>query len=363
MAGEVVVVGAGPAGLATAACLRARGVPFVVLERASAVASSWRNHYERLHLHTVKRHSALPMAPFPDEAPRYPSRDEVVAYLDAYARRFEIAPRFGELVRRIRPGEVETAARTYPARAVVVCTGYNRVPHVPAWPGELGGPVVHSSAYRNGAPYKGKRVLVVGSGNSGAEIALDLWEHGAQPTLSIRGPVHVVPREVFGIPAQITSLYLFSRLPPRVADRVSLFTLNRAVGDLSRWGIERPALGPVSQVLEKKRIPLIDVGTIDLVRQGKIAVAKDVAGFAPDEVRFVDGTARPFDAVVLATGYRTGLPDLVEGVDFDARGLPPRFGEEVARGLSFVGFRNPLTGQLRDIAAEAERVAAHIAGG
>jgi lysine/ornithine N-monooxygenase len=326
------------------------------------VAPSWRGHYERLHLHTVKRYSALPMAPYPDEVPRYPSRDEVVAYLDAYARRFEIAPRFGETVRRIRPGEVESDKGTYRARAVVVCTGYNRVPNVPTWPGDFGGPILHSAAYRNGAPYRGQRVLVVGCGNSGAEIALDLWEHGAQPTLAIRGPVHVVPRDLGGVPAQITSLFVFAKLPPKVADRVALFALRRAVGDLSRFGIERPAIGPVSQVLEKKRVPLVDVGTIALIRQGKIAVAKDVASFAPREVRFVDGTARPFDAVVLATGYRTGLPDLVEGVDFDARGLPPRFGEAVAPGLYFVGFRNPPTGQLLDIAHEAERVAADIAG-
>jgi cation diffusion facilitator CzcD-associated flavoprotein CzcO len=368
---EVVIVGAGPSGLSVGACLRARGVPFVMLEREQDVGPAWRRHYDRLHLHTVQKYSSLPMMPWPDGTPTYPSRAEFVAYLEAYAQRFGLVPRFGEDVRSARrEGSafvVRTAEKEYRARALVMATGLNRVPYVPSWPGQesFEGTLVHSSAYKNGAPFRGKRALVVGSGNSGAEIALDLWEHGARPTMSVRGPVHVVPRDMNGIPSQITALFLFSKIPPAVADKISLFVLDRTMGDLSRHGFVRPHVGPVSQVVFDKRIPLIDVGTIELVKQGHIEVAKEVRAFGAREVAFVDGSRRPFDLVVLATGYRTGIADVLEGAQdwLTERGYPRHFGAPVpgAPGLYFIGFRNPLTGQLNDIALEAERIAGFVA--
>src|SRR5690606_12542582 len=128
------------------------------------------------------------------------------------------------------------------ARAVAVCTGYNRVPVTPAWPGlaEFRGEVLHSAGYRSGRAYRGRRALVVGAGNSGAEIAVDLWEAGARVALCVRGPLHVVPRDLMGVPAQVTSLRIMSRLPPRLADRLSRRLIERAIGDLSPWGIRRP---------------------------------------------------------------------------------------------------------------------------
>jgi hypothetical protein len=368
---EVVIIGAGPSGLSVGACLRARGVPFVMLEREAAVGPAWRRHYDRLHLHTVKYFSSLPMMPWPKGTPTYPSRAEFVAYLEAYARRFGLVPRFGEEVRSVRrEGDgflVRMAEKEYRARALVVATGLNRVPYVPSWPGQetFEGTLVHSSAYKNGAPFRGKRALVVGTGNSGAEIALDLWEHGVRPTISVRGPVHVVPRDMNGIPSQVPSLFFFSKMPPALADKISLFVLDRTMGDLSRHGFVRPELGPISQVVFQKRIPLIDVGTIELVKQGHIEVAKEVQSFGAREVAFVDGTSRPFDLVVLATGYRTGIADVLEGAEdwLDERGHPRHFGEPVpgAPGLYFIGFRNPLTGQLHDIAHEATRIAGFVA--
>ncbi|MDI1448874.1 NAD(P)/FAD-dependent oxidoreductase [Polyangium sp. 6x1] len=369
---EVIVVGAGPSGLSVGACLRSRGISFEILERSAEVGSSWRNHYERLHLHTVQRFSALPGMPWPAGTPTYPSRAQMVSYLDTYAHEFELHPRFGEDVRSARRVDggfvLRTEANEYLTRGLVVATGYNRVPHVPTWPGEasFGGPIVHSSRYKNGDPWRGKRVLVVGAGNSGAEIALDLWEHGAKPALSVRGPVHVVPRDLTGVPSQISSLFLFSRLPPKIADAISLFALDRVLGDLTPYGLTRPKLGPISQVILEKRIPLIDVGTLELVKQGQIDVVKDVRSFGPGEVHFADGTTRPFDAVVLATGYRTGISEYFVDAEgwLDERGYPRYFGEPVpgAPGLFFIGFRNPLTGALHDIAIEAERVAEHLAG-
>lgn len=367
----VVVLGAGPSGLAVSACLGRRGMRNTVLEQRSQIGSSWRGHYERLHLHTVKQHSALPGLPFPKETPTYPSRAEVVAYLERYAERFRISPELGQRVHRVSRQDglfrVETGDRQLQARAVVVATGYNRVPRLPTWLGdtEFRGTRVHSSSYKNGLAFRGKRVLVVGAGNSGAEIALDLWESGAHVAMSVRSPVHVVPRDLLGIPAQVTSLRLFSRIPPKLADRLSLAAVNLVYGDLSRYGLRRPDLGPVSQVIERGRVALIDIGTVALIKQGKIKVHPGIARFTPEGTVFTDGSECAFDAVVLATGYRAALEEFLVDAErvLTERGYPRWHAEECppVPGLYFIGFRNPLTGQLHDIAVEAERIAADLA--
>jgi cation diffusion facilitator CzcD-associated flavoprotein CzcO len=370
---SVVVIGAGPSGLAAGACLRGRGTPFVILEQAGEVGSSWRRHYERLHLHTIKQFSALPRMPFPDEVAMYPSRAEVVAYLDRYAQHFRLAPRFGHAVTSARRDGSRWVVRAADAeirsRALVIASGYNRVPKVPEWPGRerFGGAVVHSSEYRSGESFRGKRALVVGIGNSGGEIALDLWECGATTALSVRSPVHVVPRDLLGIPAQVNSLFGLGRLPPKVADRIAGFLMPRVVGDLSRFGLRRPEIGMVTQVVEKGRIPLIDIGTVALIKQGKIAVVPGPTAFTEGGMTFTDGRELPLDLVVLATGYRPALDGFLDRASelVDDRGYPRWHGVEAPGfpGLYFIGFRSPLTGALHDIAREAERIAAAISGG
>ena len=368
---HTVIIGAGAAGLAVGACLKRAGVPFVLLEQAEAVGSAWRGHYDRLHLHTAKRHSALPHLGFPDDAPKYPSRQQVVDYLDAYARHFDLAPRFGQRVvsarRRDDRWETRTEDHTYDSETLVVATGYTRVPHRPTWPGEddFTGPVLHSSAYRNGAPFAGKRVLVVGFGNSAGEIAIDLHEHGARPVMSVRGPVNAVPRDLLGLPILSWSL-LLGRLPHRLADRLSAPVRRLRIGDLSRYGLRRPSYGPLTQIREKGRIPLLDVGTLRLIREGHILVRPGIARFTPDGVVFDDGTEERFDAVVLGTGYRPRVADFLhldEGSTVvDADGTPHRSGcPPSAPGLYFCGFHVAPTGMLRAISAEAPAIAADIA--
>jgi cation diffusion facilitator CzcD-associated flavoprotein CzcO len=236
---DTIVIGAGPAGLAASASLRRAGVPHLVVDRAYDVAASWKQHYDRLHLHTVKRHSSLPFSPWPGETPRYPSRADMVSYLEHYAEQHRITPRFGVEVQHVTRESthftVDTSAGRLTPRFVVVATGYNGVPNRPEFPGlhAFAGRVVHTQTYKNPQPYAGTRTLVVGCGNSGAEIALDLAEQGIEVAMVVRGPVHVVPRDLFGRPSQETGIML-SRLPIAVRDALVLPILRLAVGDLSR---------------------------------------------------------------------------------------------------------------------------------
>lgn len=369
----VVVIGAGPAGLATAACLGRLGIPACVLERSDGVGASWRAHYRRLHLHTVKELSALPGLPFPAQAPRYVPREQVLRYLESYAGHFGIRPHFGVAV-----GRIEALARAagwavacedgrrFDAPHVVVASGANAHPRRPALPGEEGyqGTVLHSHAYRDAAPFAGQRVLVVGMGNTGAEIALDLCEAGVEVALSVRSAVNIVHRDVLGRPTQRTSI-LLGRLPPRLGHALTAWLRDLTVGDLSRWGLRTPRTSPLAQLRQEGRTPVIDVGTLARIRAGDIRVHPGIEHLSGHLVRFTDGQEAPFDAIVLATGYEAGLQALAPGVDLglDARGLPREaIGQGARAGLHFTGFdlRQP-GGLLRTIAQQAQAVASSIA--
>jgi cation diffusion facilitator CzcD-associated flavoprotein CzcO len=367
---NTVVVGASAAGLATAACLSRLNVAHVILEQRAHVADAWRHHYDRLHLHTTRGLSGLPYHPMPTTYPKYPSREQVVAYLEEYARRFSIEPRFEQKVRSVRQDgdgwltETEQGLEIA-SRNVVVATGYTRVPFEATWPGRDGfrGEIVHSSRYDNGRRFRGKRVLVVGFGNSGGEIAIDLHEHGAMPTISVRSAVNVIPRDLFGLPILAVGLVM-GALPARVADALAKPLLQASIGDIAELGLRKLPYGPNVQIREHARIPLLDVGTIALVRKGHIRVAPGIRRFTPEGVEFDDGVVASFDGVVMATGYRPALADFIEGAErvTNEHGVPRESGNEMLPGLYFCGFYVSPTGMLREISIEARRIAASIAG-
>ncbi len=368
----VYVIGGGPGGLAAAAALRGRGVRAVVVEKSDDVGASWRRHYDRLRLHTTRRLSALPGLPMPRRFGRWVARADVVRYLEKYAEFHEL-----EIVTGVEVTHLEsdgnggwtlhaTGGRVLTAAAVVVATGYNHTPRLPDWPGRdaYTGRLLHAADYRDPAPYAGLDVLVVGVGNTGAEIAVDLAEGGAaRVRLAVRTAPHLVRRSTAGWPAQRTGI-LVRRLPVRLVDRLGALVAKVSVPDLSAYGLPRPSTGLYSRVREGA-IPVQDVGLIDAVRAGRVEPVAAVEGFEGPEVVLTDGSRITPDAVVAATGYRRALEGLVGGLDgvLDERGRPRTHGARTpaqAPGLYFTGFSNPISGMFREMARDAEKIAGAV---
>ena len=362
---DAIIVGAGPAGLACAMTMRQAGFAAAVLEKADTVGSAWRRHYNRLHLHTDRRHSGLPGMAMPESYPAYPSRVQMVDYLEAYAARFNIRPAFNTTVSNIRRDGAQWRAQTpqgpVSGPVMVVATGIADAPYRPAWPGSdnYRGSIVHSSNYRNPLPYAGKRVLVVGFGNSGGEIALDLANAGIDVALAVRGPVQVLPRDLLGFPI-LSWAILYRRLPARFVDTINAPILRLATGSIEKLGLQRAAKGPRQMIEEDGRVPLIDIGTLARIRDGSIRIRGGIDRFTPDGVVFANAREEQFDAVILATGFRPDLRRLIPDLDgvFNAHGMPRVTGQETAAPkLYFCGHIASATGQLREIGIEAQRIA------
>ncbi|MFJ2113297.1 MULTISPECIES: flavin-containing monooxygenase [unclassified Streptomyces] len=366
----VYVIGGGPGGLAVAAVLREQGVRAVVLEKSDAVGASWRGHYDRLRLHTTRAKSGLPGLKMPRSFGRWVARAHVVRYLEKYAEHHGL-----EIVTGVEVTRVErapdgsgwllraTGGRELTGRAVVVATGFNHTPRVPDWPGldtyrASGGTLLHAAGYRDAGPYAGKDVLVVGVGNTGAEIAVDLVEGGAaRVRLAVRTVPHIVRRSTLGWPAQSTGI-LVRRLPARLVDRLGAVMARLAVPDLAAQGLPRPDTGLSTRVREGA-IPVQDVGLIRAVRKGLVEPVAAVDSFGPGEVVLADGSRLTPDAVIAATGYHRALEGLLAGLDvLDPRGRPRTHGPRApAPGLYFTGFTNPISGMLRELARDAHRIA------
>jgi putative flavoprotein involved in K+ transport len=363
----VVIVGAGASGLSAAGALQQRGIKAVLLEEDRAPGGTWRRRYDRLHLHTVRGFSGLAHYSIPHRYPQYLSREEFAEYLGEYSRHFDLWIETECTVHKIQPTlespvswTVLTSRGNWSTRCVIVATGQYRIPVLPAWPGReiYEGELVHSVHYRNAAAYAGKRVLVVGAGNSGAEIATDLAEGGANVALSIRTQPPIVPRDPFGFPVQRTGI-LLSLLPSLVSDRLARLTARLVLGDLSRYGLRVPEWMPYSS----KRVPVIDVGFVEALKRGLVHIRPALSRLTATDAVFEDGQAEPFDAVIAATGFTGGLNDLVDAKDVLKNDNEPigLSGLPTARpGLFFMGYTHSLRGHLFEANLASRRLARHV---
>jgi cation diffusion facilitator CzcD-associated flavoprotein CzcO len=363
---DVAIIGAGPAGLAVGACLRQAGLNFIMLERDQKVASSWHRHYERLHLHTVKQLSSLPQLRFPAAYPRYVPRNLMIEYLDRYAAKFDLKPRFGDAARSVcRDGNdwrIQGTSSSISASYVVVASGFNAEPVIPSIPGieKFKGKLIHSAAYANAKPFAGQSVLVIGMGNTGAEVALDLSEGGARTRVSIRNGVHIVPRDLFGIPIQLVAMLATSVLPSAASETLFPRILDLALGDLSKHGIRRPREGILRRVATLAKIPVIDVGTVRKISEGAIRMEPGISAIIEDGAIFCGGGEGKFDAIILATGYRPNYRSFLQADDIKNPTDYPPARQNTDSTIYFVGFKNSVSGLLRQISREAVQVAHDI---
>jgi cation diffusion facilitator CzcD-associated flavoprotein CzcO len=371
---DVLIIGAGPAGLACAAVLRRAGVAATVLERSGTPAASWRARPTGLRLNTSRAFSHLPGLRFPRRAGTFPGRDDVVSYLESYAAHHRLDIRPGTDVRRIdrATGDdpagarwaLTTARAPLPARHVVVATGLLHAPFIPDWPGRdtFAGTVVPAAGYRDPAVFRGRDVVVVGAGCSGMEIAAELAGNGAATIhLSIRTPPNILLRSIAGLPGDPAAMLLL-HLAPGTADAFLAPLRRLTIGDLTAYGLPVPAEGPFQRLSRTGDGPaVVDRAVLRHIRSGRIRVVPEVTALEAGGVRLADDRHVRADAVIAATGYRTALTPLIGHLDvLDDRGRPA-VGEDgqAVPGLWFIGFR-PQPGQLGALGAEARRIAAGI---
>ncbi|KAF3781718.1 putative indole-3-pyruvate monooxygenase [Nymphaea thermarum] len=378
MKGEqaVVIVGAGPAGLAVSACLTRLSISNLILERETCSVSLWRNRaYDRLCLHLGKTFCQLPHMPYPEPTPTFPSKAQFISYVDDYMARFGLQPKYGRWVRRAaydatagtwrlevsnnQSGEAEE----YAARFLVVATGENGEGFVPEIVGLDGfpGEVLHSSEYKSGGAYWGREVLVVGCGNSGMEIAFDLCEHGARASVVVRNPVHVLTKEIVYMGMQ-----LLNCLPVSSVDPLAIVLGKNMFGNLEKYGITEPQEGPFFLKAATGRSPVLDVGTIDKIKSGEIKVRRGIKHIRGNNVEFEDGKVHRFDAIVFATGYRSTVRTWLQEGDglfnkdgFPEAGYPDHW--KGKNGLYCAGFsKRGLFGISEDARKIADDISNHL---
>nr|GMD15564.1 probable indole-3-pyruvate monooxygenase YUCCA5 [Ipomoea batatas] len=326
-----VIVGAGPSGLAVGACLKEQGVPFVILERADCIASLWQNRtYDRLKLHLPKQFCQLPKFPFPDHYPEYPDKKQFVRYLESYAENFDLKPQFNECV---MSAKFDEACKVWRVKTTAAAAGGEE---------DFDGEVIHACDYKSGEKFRGRKVLVVGCGNSGMEV-------------------HVLPREIMGKSTFELAVLMMKWIPLWLVDKILLVLAWIILGNIEKYGLKRPKTGPLELKNTQGKTPVLDIGALEKIRAGKVQVVAGIKNFSAGAVELVTGERLEIDSVVLATGYRSNVPYwLQESEFFSKNGYPnapfPNSWKGKS-GLYAVGFtRRGLSGASADAVKIAQDI-------
>lgn len=366
----VVVIGAGPSGLAVARQLEHRHrIKTLVVEKASAPAIAWRTRYDDFRLNTSGFLSHLPGQRIPVTAGRWPTKEDMVRYFDRYVRTQHIALQLNcevnHIERTAQVWRLDTSSGEILAPVIVLATGNYRTPTIPSWPGvgQFNGELVHSGEFTNAWPFQGRDVLVVGAGNSAADIAVQLAYDGARRIwLAVRTPPHLVRRSLGPMPSDVL-LELFARVPASKVDPLIDRVNHLMWGDLSQYGFQRPPLGLKATVEQRGRIPTLADELIDVVRTGRVQVVAAVQALEPERVILADASSVTPQVIIAATGFRPDLDGLVGHLGvLDEHGNPRGgFASHLGDGMFTIGYGIPPNGPLRAIRRAATPLARQIA--
>jgi cation diffusion facilitator CzcD-associated flavoprotein CzcO len=348
------VIGAGAAGLAAMRALVDAGHDFDAFEATDRIGGHWHTDYDCLHLITPRDGSGFRGDPMPDAWAHFPRRSQMVEYLEGHADRFDLRSRvtFGTRVERLEPvgpkaidgWDVTTSdglTRRY--AGVLVANGHNSVPSIPTLPGTFDGKAIHSGAYRNPGDIDGRRVLVVGSGNSGCDIASELAQAGYDIVFSVRHGHLFQPKTFFGKPRGSLPIM---KLPPRLLDPVLRLLIRMSVGTPETYGLPKP----VAKSLNDQR-PVVNSLVLHWIQHGRVVPVPGIQRVDGHTVEFVDGSRHEVDTIVWATGFQAALPFLSDDLIRREAGIPLRVAGCIlpAGGparLYFVGLAAPRGPQL-----------------
>lgn len=375
---RAAVVGAGPSGIAAARALIDEGITPVVFEQGDRIGGNWvfrpevghSSVYRTTHIISSKTLSAYDDFPMPDDYPDYPSHAQLAAYFEAYARRFGVERhvRFGSTVVAARPaGEgrwrvrwrTETGEHEDTFDALLVANGHHHVPNIPEYPGHFGGEMLHSHAYKDAAPFAGRRVLVVGCGNSACDVAVEVSRVAEHVALSVRRGQHILPKFLFGRPGDVNYARL-TWLPWRIRQWLLGLVIRIVQGRYADYGLPEPECG----VLEMH--PTLNSELLYFIRHGKVHPRPGIARLDGDAVVYTDGRREGFDTIVWATGYRMRFPFLAPEItpwqDADRVPLYRKMIPAEHPGLYFIGLFQPL-GCIWPLAEHQGRIAARAISG
>lgn len=370
---DIAIIGAGSSGVAAGKALREKGLAFDIYEKGSNLGGMWRYEndnglscaYRSLHIDTSRNNLGYPDFPIPSDKPDFLSHQDLLAYLESYADRFDVrrSVRFSTevtSVERLTGGRWRVRSKDGPRdyRAVVVANGHLWDARWPSFPGTFTGTAIHSSQYRTAAPFDDKRVLVVGIGNSAVDIAVDLCKRAKSVSLSTRTGAYVMPKYMMGIPIDRWSAFLSGklRLPTLLTRMIMARLIYFAVGDQRRFGVPRPKhpMWREHATLSQELLPYIG--------HGWITIKPNIASLEGKEIAFADGSRAPFDVVIYATGYKTTFPFLDPSIfsirDGEEVGLYRRITPPDLPGLFFAGLVQPIGPTIPLVEVQARWIAA-----
>jgi cation diffusion facilitator CzcD-associated flavoprotein CzcO len=372
---RVCVIGAGPCGLTALKNLLQAGCrDAVCYEESGHIGGNWAftddpqraSVYASAHSISSRRLSSFDDFPMPSDYPEFPSHRQLLAYFTDYARAFQLEPhiRLDARVEQCTLGgdgrwtvRVSANGETRAERfdSLLVCSGHHREAFVPAYPGTFSGRIVHSSAYKRPDPFRGQRVLVVGAGNSAADIAVDVARVASRAALSMREGTYFIPRRMFGQPIDVVHAFWRRGLPRPLLQSALKLWLRLAIGRWEAYGLQTPTYAP----LEKP--PTVNSGVLEALRHGRLVARCGIKRYDGPTVHFTDGTQEAFDAIIMATGFRASFPFLSKRVaDWDMATTPPlylKMMHPTIPSLFFIGLFQPI-GCIWRLADYQARIAA-----